>query len=87
MTRRASCAPATRCWSTPKPAMPSNASPKPGGAWCWKRNGRQLRDIGGLSHQILGVTGTVGCRSYTGVVPGVLAAPAQGVLLWPTRLW
>lgn len=26
---RASCAPATRCWSTPKPAMPSNASPKP----------------------------------------------------------
>ena len=35
---RASCAPATRCWSTPKPATPSSASPRPRSrTWCWKR--------------------------------------------------
>ena len=35
---RASCVPATRCWSTPRPAMPSSASPRPRSkTWCWKR--------------------------------------------------
>ena len=35
---RASCAPATRCWSTPRPATPSSASRRPRSrTWCWKR--------------------------------------------------
>ncbi|OOK64707.1 proteasome-associated ATPase domain protein [Mycobacterium kansasii] len=36
---RASSAPATRCWSIPKPGMPSSASPRPRSrTWCWKRS-------------------------------------------------
>ena len=35
---RASCAPATRCWSTPRPATPSSASRRPRSrTWCSKR--------------------------------------------------
>ena len=35
---RASCAPATRCWSTPRPATRSSASPRPRSrTWCSKR--------------------------------------------------
>ena len=35
---RASCVPATRCWSTPRPATRSSASPRPRSrTWCWRR--------------------------------------------------
>ena len=35
---RASCAPATRCWSTPRPGTRSSASPRPRSRiWCSKR--------------------------------------------------
>ena len=80
---------ATRCWSTPRPATPSSASPRPRSrTWCSRRfptSPQRYRrpDPADRADPRRGRAAV----PAQGALPGVLAAPAQGcAALRPARL-